>query len=149
MKLRVIIIKFKKPLSEEQENYLIGYLKSIPEGIVESIDKRIHKLRKGWQFSIIRKTSGGSVNTAISALELYRNKISYYVRLENPVEGTYEFLYPLDELTLLKTQIAGKKIRVGKLIADKHIKNLLVKHVFPKMKIDPKTVKISYEDREK
>ncbi len=148
MKLRAIIIKFEKPLSEEQENYLIGYLKSIPDGIVEALDTRIHKMRKGWQFAPIRKFKGAAVDLGSNYLELYRNKIRHYVRLEKPAEGTYEFLYPKEELTLLKAKIAGKNIQAGKLIADEHIRNLLKKHIFPKMNIDPKTVKISYENRE-
>lgn len=148
MKLRIITIKFEKPLSEEQENYLIGYLKSIPDGIVEAIDKRIHKMKKGWQFAPIRKFKGAAVDMGSSYLELYRNKIRQYVRLENPEEGRYAFIYPIEDMTLLKAKLAGKKIRIGKLIADKHIKNLLIKHIFPKMKIDPKTVEISYEDKE-
>jgi hypothetical protein len=149
MKEKVFLMKFVKPLTREQEKFLIGQLQVVMEQAQKKLMKTANKL-KGGHVKFIAKTSG----IPIHALEFSANRIDNMARnilnnfqLEDLSKNktVYRFAYKIENTNLTEFKFLGKEFK-GNLLDDKRITNYFNKQIFPLMRIQPGDVVLTVSE---
>lgn len=149
MKEKVFLLKFVKPITGEQEKFLIGQLQVVMEEAQKKLRKTANKL-KGGHARFIAKTSGIS----LVALEFSANRIDLMAetilrnfQLEDLSQDKtiYRFSYKIENTGLTDFKFLGKEFK-GNLLDDKRIMNYFHKQIFPLMKIQPGEVDLSVSE---
>ena len=150
MKYKIVSMQFCKPLTEEQENILIGAM----QGMMECAEKELDQIIKKFDKPAIQLVKKLGQNEAI--IEMFQVKLMYmrtnlkhYFILEKKAEKFYQFSYPEEKITLGDSSFIGKKIRMGKLITQDKFVKWIRNYVIPKMSLDPRSVRFITAEEER
>jgi hypothetical protein len=150
MKYKIVSMKFCKPLTEEQENILIGAMQGMIEGAEKELDRILKKFDKP-AIQLVKKFGQNEIiiETFKTKLIHMRNNLTLYFVLQKKGEKEYEFSYPEEKITLGVSNFFGKKIKVGKLVTQNKFISWIRGYILPKMDLDPRSVRFISGEEER
>lgn len=149
MKEKVFLIRFVKPINQEQEKFLIGQLQIVMEEAQKKLKKTAKNL-KGGHAKFIAKTTGISpvaLEFSANRIDLMAETILRNFQLEDLSQDrtVYRFSYKVENTGLTDFKFLGKEFK-GNLLDDKRITNYFHKQIFPLMRIQPGDVVLTVSD---
>lgn len=151
MKFKVYYMEFPSKLQTEQEDILVGELKTVVDLAQKKLEDMVQRLNSG-RIKAITKLTGTQTTMELLAHSLANKKIKMldYIQLGTEDGQTYRLCVATGDLSLLdqKLTMFGKEIYNTQVVDDKRIIEHLKNYVFPLMKVKKGDVKIEIKEEE-
>ena len=151
MKFKTYYMDFSSKLMPEQEDILVGELKTVVDLAQKKLDDMIQRLNSS-HIKTIAKFTGTQTTMELLAHSLSSKKIKMldYIQLGTDDGQTYKLCIASGDLSLLdqKLTLFGKELYNTQVVDDKRIMEHLQNYVFPLMKVKKGSVKIEIKEEE-